>query len=73
MRELSEKDVQQVSGAGVVTDLINGVLDAPARQIGSSIGAFAGDVAVRGVHTATNAVNELYKGVSSFVSGIFGR
>lgn len=69
MRELTEKEIQQVSGAGRITDLINSALDAPARQIGSSLGAFAGKLAAQGFQIAASAVGELCK----FVSGIFGR
>ncbi|MBL0876310.1 hypothetical protein HLB02_23310 [Serratia nevei] len=69
MRVLSENEIQQVSGAGLATDLLNEILDSPARKIGSSIGTFA----VQRVHTATSAVSEFFSGVSFFVGGVFNR
>lgn len=77
MRELSEKEIHQVSGAGHVTDWVTGWinerLDTPARNLGSLVGTFAGNLVVEGFHKIISTANELNKGASSFISGIFNR
>ncbi|MBJ3816964.1 hypothetical protein F9C28_19215 [Shimwellia pseudoproteus] len=73
MRELSERDIQQVSGAGAVSNLLNGELDAPARNLGTSLGSFAGNVASQSIHAVTHVASEVFNSVTSFIGNIFSR
>ncbi|WP_297196658.1 hypothetical protein [uncultured Pluralibacter sp.] len=75
MKELSETEVQHVSGAGFISDAITGFindkLDAPARNTGDAIGSFIGNTLQSGVHGVANAIGGVWHGVTSLVGGIF--
>lgn len=75
MKELSEKELQHVSGAGVISDAITNFisdkLDAPARNTGDAIGSFIGNTLQSGVHGLTSAIGSAWHGVTSLAGSIF--
>lgn len=77
MKELSEKETQHVSGAGVISDAITGFisdkLDAPARHAGEAVGDFAGNVLQAGFHGVTGVISGVLHGATSIIGGIFKR
>jgi len=72
MKELSSQQVETVSGAGLITDGINNLLDKPARDIGNAIGNIAGNAAGQVLNGAKNVISGVVGGVVSTVGNIFG-
>ncbi|MBW7984842.1 hypothetical protein [Enterobacillus tribolii] len=73
MKELTHSEIEAVSGAGFVSDLINNALDGPARAIGAAIGESLGKKVNQVVDGVTGAINKVFEDISSFIGGIFGR
>ncbi|MBW7984175.1 hypothetical protein [Enterobacillus tribolii] len=69
MRELTHSEIESVSGAGVVADFINNIVDAPARGIGSQIGDFAGAVVSQVISGAKGVFEQIF----NKIGGLFGR
>jgi len=72
MKELTTKEIETVSGAGIITDGINNLLDKPARDLGHAIGGIAGNAVGQLFNGAKQVVGDIVGGVVSKVGSIFG-